>query len=165
MLEDGTVNPESEAEVVKIRYICGRCKSVVKEVPLTKVMKIKIEKVNDVYAYGVFFNKLRKKPYKFNIEKETGEVEIEGLNPLKVEVEYIKEEYKQSYIDSITAEVIDYEEDKHGIKTYEVNINNPSQRTNLTIFIKENKMEDYYGREPIKIEVSKAISKVREVPY
>jgi len=165
MLEDGTVDPESEAEVVKIRYVCGRCGSVVNEVPLTKVMKVKIEEINKNYVYGMFYNKLRKRPYQFNIEKETGKVEIKGLDPLKIEVDYIQDEYKQTYINSIKAEVIDYETNKHGIKTYEVNIHNPSQRTNLTIFIKENKMEDYYGREPMKIEISKAISKVREVPY
>ena len=46
MLEDGSVDPESEAKVVETKYVCGRCGSLVKEVPLTKVMKIKIEKIN-----------------------------------------------------------------------------------------------------------------------
>jgi hypothetical protein len=165
MLEDGTINPDSEAEVVKLRYICGRCGSPVKEVPLSKVMKVEIKKVDKRFAYGKFYNKLRKRPYDFNIEKSSGELSVRGLNPLKVESDFIREEYKQSYINSISAEVIDYEEDKYNRKTFEVNIFNPSQNDTITLFILEDELVDYYGREPMDIEISKAKHKVKEVPY
>lgn len=165
MLEDGTINPEAEAEIYKRRYVCGRCGSEVKEVPLTKVMKIELSKVDKVYAYGKFYNKLRKRPFNFNIEKQTGRLFIKGLDPMPVEEEFIKEEYKQSYIDSISAEVIDYEEDKYNRKKFEVNVFNPSMNDTITIFIMEDEMVDYYGRKPMDIEVTKAKRVAREVPY
>lgn len=165
MLADGTINAEAEAKIHSKRYICGRCGSVVNEVPLTKVMKIELKTVDKHYAYGKFYNKLRKKPYDFEIEKENGRLTINGLDPLPVEVDFIMEEYKQSYIDSIKAKVVDYEVDKHNRKKYEVNVFNPSINDTTTIFIMEDEPVDYYGRKPMDIEVTKAKKVVREVPY
>ena len=159
MTKEGMVNPDADTEIHNIEYVCGRCRSRVKEVPLRKVMKVDIEKVTNSKVYGKFYNKLRKRPFDFMINKKNGQLKIKGLNPVEVEVDFIMEQYQQIYKKSISVEIMDVVD---GV--YEVEVRNPHSKEILTLYIEDEKLVESYG-EPNEIELDRAILAVQQSHY
>ena len=163
MNKEGVVDIESEAKVVNIEYVCGRCGSKVKEVPLKRVMRIKIEKVQKDFVFGIFQNKLRNGTYEFEIDKNNKKLNVKGIDLLPVEKEFILDKYKEQYIGGIKAEIVDTD----GKGRYEVQVFNPNEvESQITIIVENGKAIDYYGdRQPYKSEREKAELAVSQTHY
>ena len=163
MGEDGLVIPEAEAKVHSTKYICGRCGSKVEEVPLKRVMRIKIERVTKDYVYGKFQNKLRSGVYDFQIDKVNKSLNVDGIKLHEAEREFILDKYKEKYLSSIQSKIVDHD----GKQRFEVQVYNPNEvESMITIIVEKGKAIDYYGdREPYKSEREKAELEVSQSPY
>lgn len=114
----------SNPRIKDIYYVCGNCGDDAKKVPYSEVMDIDFIKRDGDWVLGEYENWLRGAVYEFKINIFDGRLKMAGLEPRDLEIDYIKEKFKESYIGQIEAEVVDVKKDKFS-KVYEVVVENP----------------------------------------
>lgn len=160
---DGEPLENVDPEVEDVYFICGRCNDDVEEVPYSKVMKVKFVERDGNWLYGKYKNALRKNIYDFRINIKTGKVQIADLKPRELEVEYIQDQFKESYMGQIEVEVVDVEKDKYGNKVYELTVNNPIENRLGTVYIDlENDEIEVLGENLKDFEIKKAKQTARQ---
>lgn len=158
--EQGNFIESARTELVDRLFVCGICGEDMREVPYDEVMEVNFTNRDGDYVYGTYSNPLRGGEFDIRINVNTGVVEYQDIDvPRPDEDEYIKNKFKESYKDTIVAEVFDVNT-KGMDKTYEVYVQNPVEDREYTAYVTDDKITTN-SFNPTDIEKAKILKAVR----